>query len=263
MTARKTPPIDLGIYADQLRDAITLVKPFIGTDDTLPVLRGYQLEVHGGDLYVLGTDRYTLAVARIEPIDEQKFPARFVAFIPATLAIRALLLFKRGRGMPPLPLTISAHGQWTAIENVPRDDEPPTRLVGAAQDGFPATRSMLLGAIRDWQKSQKADPAEAVPAVGFDPEFLARFAIVKKVLGSYAPTVWRTQGRNRPLIVTAGHEFFGMQMPVRLANGQGDELDAWAERFTDPEPSAVKRARKAPAKKAAPKPATKLRRKSA
>lgn len=251
-TRKKTPPTELGIYADQLRDAITIVKPFIGVDDTLPMLRGYRFEVHGGDLYVMGTDRYTLAVARVVADDEPTFPAGFTAFVPATLAARALLLFKPPRkstGLRAL-LTIATHGGYTSISNVPRDEKPPMRLVGAAQDGFPASRSLLAKTIRDWQEAQKAN--EAAPTLGLDPAFLARFAVVKKVLGIGTPVVWRAQAHNKPLIVTAGDAFFGMQMPVRLYNSEPGEFEAWAERFTDPEPAAEKKppARKTPAKKA-------------
>lgn len=252
------PPTELGIYADQLRDAITLVKPFIGHDDTLPMLRGYRFEVRRGDLYVIGTDRYTLAVARVAARDEQKFPAGFAAFIPATLASRALALFKPPRSkFPPSPLKVSTGGTWSAIENVPQD-EPPTRLVGqivSDPKGMGLTR-VCRQVIQDWRDALNVEASSAL-AIGMNPAYTARVAAVQKVLGSGAAVTMRVHTHNKPITFIA-ENFFAMQMPIRMPDSETAELDAWAERFADPEPAA-KPARKAAAKKAAPKKKTPAR----
>jgi len=55
-----------GVTAGQVRDWLARVLPHRSTDDTLPLLTRVQITIGDGHLLAAATDRYTLAVARLD-----------------------------------------------------------------------------------------------------------------------------------------------------------------------------------------------------
>lgn len=248
---KKTLPTSTSIdlTSRQLRDAITLVKPFIGTDDCFPTLLGYRLAVIDGDLYVSGTDRYTMATVRVPGAEDEPFPAGFVGFLPSSLAARALQLFGGGdRKALPVLLTVRIDGEWVSIENRPSDvTEPPTRLVAKSHGKNDLDHLALLRkVVVEWRESSTR--SDGIPVLGLNPAFTARLAVVQKLMGNGQYVTARITARNKPVLFTAGEDFIALQMPVRLSDNASDEIAAWEPRLA--EKPAKKKPRAAKAKSA-------------
>ncbi len=64
MTSLRTATVRLSVPAPELAAALDAVRFAASTDSELPVLGGILFDVEGGDLQVVATDRYRMAVAR-------------------------------------------------------------------------------------------------------------------------------------------------------------------------------------------------------
>lgn len=60
------PPLAGSIGSDALASAISQVAVAAGKDDTLPALTGVRIEIHGGTLTLVATDRYRLAIRELD-----------------------------------------------------------------------------------------------------------------------------------------------------------------------------------------------------
>lgn len=91
MTSPIAPPVRLTVSAPELAAALDAVRFAAGTDPELPMLGGVLFDVEGGDLRVVATDRYRMAVARTDT--EGYDGPRVQAVVPSPLAdaVRALL----------------------------------------------------------------------------------------------------------------------------------------------------------------------------
>jgi DNA polymerase-3 subunit beta len=87
------PRLAGSVQPDVFADAVSQVAVAAGRDDTLPMLTGIRLEIHGKKLTMAATDRFRLAVRELawEPSDEEintalLVPARTLAEAAKTLA---------------------------------------------------------------------------------------------------------------------------------------------------------------------------------
>lgn len=249
-----TPPNVVHLTATQLADAVALVKPHLGSDDTLPQLTSYRLDVRDGSLWVSATDRYSAAAARIEPAVnrstdlKQSFHGDFHATLPGDLAHRAISIFKPNRREPLLdpqlairvteiPTFRGSTSQTVIEQRLLPDGYEATKLVGQAHSTALDILDLLHGLLESVR-----DAKERIDHSAFNGRLLNRFAGVGKVVGEYAPLILRQERGNRPLVVTCSDRFVGALMPVRLADDPGLDIDAWIKRLTARAPKAAKKA---------------------
>ncbi|MFJ1732732.1 MerR family transcriptional regulator [Streptomyces sp. NPDC088254] len=119
MTELRTAAVGLSVAASELAAALDTVRFAAGTDPELPMLGGVLFDVEGGNLHVVATDRYRMAVARAGVTGHDG--GRVQAIVPSPLAdaMRALL-----DGEEPVRLSVDdgrvtleagdrqASGQW-------------------------------------------------------------------------------------------------------------------------------------------------------
>ncbi|MGI8816054.1 MAG: DNA polymerase III subunit beta [Pseudonocardia sp.] len=128
------PQLAGSIQPDVFAEAVTQVAVAAGKDDTLPMLTGIRLELHGASLTMAATDRFRLAVRELawEPGDAQidtavLVPARTLAEAAKTLA-----------GKDPVQLALADHDGMLGLAGNSR--RTTTRLLDAE---FPKYRQLL------------------------------------------------------------------------------------------------------------------------
>lgn len=232
----------------QLRDAITLIAPHVGADDTLPMLTGVQFGVKDGVLQLSGTDRYTMAVVRVHHVDDElpKFKT-FTALIRLSDLKRVLAVFKPARGEQRVLLVEACDGK-VSFEAADDTAMNGSRLVfGVIDHGFPPLDALLSAKLSELQRAE-----ERLPHSGFRPAMLSRLAALRSV--DSQSKMWIRQSQpHEPAIVTAsferleGVDFLALIMPVRLAGAFNpahlDHLWPPAEPVAEVKPAA-KRSRK-------------------
>ena len=185
------------VPGDALADAVARVALAASRDETLPILTGVRLEIEGGRLTLLATDRYRLAL-------------REIAWGPASpdastaLLVRARTLSDLARSLGPAEVTLGLSA----------DDGAPgiggrrgAGMIGLSAGARSATSQLLDG---DYPRVRALFPAQA---------------LVTAVVGTAAlvETVKRVAlvaERNTPVRLT----FSGDQ--VRVEAGQGEDAQA-------------------------------------
>ncbi|GAA5014444.1 hypothetical protein [Kitasatospora paranensis] len=194
-----------------LTDLPTIVRqltPHIGTDDTLPVLNGIYLEATGTHMYAAATDRYTFALARREATDTAQGAPWKVLLTRADLAaLRALFPARRHR----VDLTLTYQPTqgadlsdgWLTVDDGTRS----LRLSANAPLAccFPKWRPLFATALA--AEPQLTDEAH------YSAAFLARWS--KAPADRYEPLTLWSAGPGKPPLIAAGHDFLGLQMPIR------------------------------------------------
>lgn len=231
-----TPGNVAHLTATQFADAVAMVKPHLGTDDTLPQLTCYRLDERNGDLWLSATDRYSAAAARIEPARSartdltQQFPAGFHAVIPGSLAQRATSIFKPNRRHPMFDphLAVKVTARQVLVEERTFDvDLEPVRLAAQPPAPPPDMLTLLHGLLDACRTA-----TDRIDRASFNARFFARFAGVPKACGEpNLPLTLRQSAPTGPLIATFADRFVGALMPVRLVN-EADDLAEWVARLT-------------------------------
>jgi hypothetical protein len=224
------PLATITLRAADLADAVKVITPHVATDDTMPMLCGFQLYALGGIAWLGGTDRYTCASFRIPLDGDEPAPDGLSAVIPAATLKLAVRMFPPNRRHSDLDtkLRISITAHHVTIESVTKVTADSTVFSAPlVKLNAPTLTSIFHPTLIAISKAKDRVPKQAVNG-----EYLARFAAVTKTLGHYgAPLVLRQQPGFKPMIVTAADSFIGAIMPVRL-NGDEDDLEAWIKRVT-------------------------------
>ncbi|WP_331759931.1 hypothetical protein OG422_31240 (plasmid) [Streptomyces sp. NBC_01525] len=173
-------------------------------DETLPVIHGLRLDSDGVTLHAIGTDRYTLAIART-PLHQQG--DAWARTLPAT-EISTLNVWLSGRADDERTLTLT-----------PGDDTL-TVADGAARLTVP-TLTTDYPAWRDIARTALVNPLSPTPT-RLRPALLARF----RNAGETAQVWHSTPGK--PLIVLA-EDYLGLQVPTRTGAQEPDQADALAQ----------------------------------
>ncbi|MEU1419207.1 hypothetical protein [Kitasatospora sp. NPDC005751] len=197
----------MSVTITDLPHLVRQLTPHIATDDTLPPIHGIYLEATGTHLFAAATDRYTFALTRREATEAAHPWKAFIARTDLT-ALRALFP-TRNR---PTDLFLT----YTAPKAVDRSDArlavgDGTRSLSLSAHAplaakFPAWRPLFADALA-------AEPRQDTEAC-YNADLLARWA---KAAHRYQPLTTWTAGPGKPLLIAAGPDFLGLQMPVRAA----------------------------------------------
>ncbi|MFG2412340.1 DNA polymerase III subunit beta family protein [Streptomyces goshikiensis] len=199
--------------AHELHRMLTQIAPHVSDDDTLPTLTAVRVEAEGGNLFVLATDRYTMAVARVGIVESDAWQAYIpVESLPAVLAW--------------------LHVADTSVVQVAADQGDSFGLTLAT-----ATSNMRIAAdgnayihYPNWRKTiegQLEAEMEPVPMTSFTTEFLARWKDAGTLLHAW-------QAGPQKALVLADNEgrFLGLQMPVRYETATRQPLiNQWLSAF--------------------------------
>ncbi len=157
-----------------------------------------QLTVEPGQVTLAGTGRYTLGVCTI-PADNQAAADGFLLKRQDAKAILGLI----GRPGPGHPAVLGYHRNELTIDT----------LAGSLRC------SGETGSYPDWGRLLEGTPADLHPGpdglvIGFNPEYLGRFAKVREHPSD--PMKLTTRGPAKAAKVEIGERFRGLIMPVRL-----------------------------------------------
>lgn len=205
---------DLTLTAGQFRKLVTPVLTCVGADDMLPILTAIKIETRGRWLIASATDRFKLAIKRVEHPDGE-WP-EFTALVPARSVQTILKQFRPLRGHLDPELTLSARQDRLTV------------TVGGGFDGIAAasmTYFLIEGEFPDVgeivSKTLAQDQA-AMDNSGYGWKHFAAFAAADEGAGLRI----RTYGDAKAMLVL-GPDFVGMVMPRRMVDRVGD--DGWAE----------------------------------
>jgi len=238
MKTKKTAPARfIEIEYKALVEAVNLVKPHVGSDDTLPMLTGIKFDTRAGVLTLSATDRYSMAVAHLTQSDNElpRF-GDFSALIPLRELVRVLSIFKPQRGVSrftnPLRITINDERVEFTQLAASSDLAGSTLSVRLIAANFPPIDSIFKPLLRDL-----APATERVPYSCFSEDKLNRYSALRNRSGG-TPMVIRQLSPNKPMLVTAAindHlELISAVMPVKLP--EPTDLVTWIERYPSPEP---------------------------
>ncbi|MFD9603263.1 hypothetical protein [Streptomyces sp. NPDC059970] len=181
------------------------VDPHIGRHSGYAAIQGIHLDYSNGYLHAVATDRYTFAVARQATRSNDP----------------AWALTVRMGDLPALAAWIdSLNGEknvhiFPYTEGLTFESEGSKLVIPAGTATFPDWRGMVRTALEE-------EPGQA-PYSGFDSTYLGRWETAGRILHTWqaVPT--------KPLIVV-GHDFLGMQMPVRVKGEPSISIEhaAWA-----------------------------------
>lgn len=91
MTSLRIASVRLSVAAPELAAALGTVRFAVSTDPELPMLGGVLLDIEGGNLRAVATDRYRMAVARAGITGHDEGRVQVVVPTPLVDAMRALL----------------------------------------------------------------------------------------------------------------------------------------------------------------------------
>jgi hypothetical protein len=255
------------LTAHELRRLFEPVLPFAGSDDLPPVLTGVHLVTRGDYLVAEATDRFALAVNRLQPQvgirteggqlasastvarksdgkvwsewDEgwtrAVVPAGVDVLIPASLIRRALAFFrapKRAHIVPVVTLEISESDRDEPLiefkaEGLLEDDVRRQTMQARTLDG-------TFPKVRDLLAEAIADDEQYDGNAGFNPNLLVRFQRAANALVDtrHEGIHWRFRGPAKPILGFIGDDFVGLLMPRRMF-GDYDPKNPLALAFPD------------------------------
>ncbi|MFE2869784.1 hypothetical protein [Embleya sp. NPDC059259] len=205
------------------RDLIQDVTPHMGKDETLPMLCGIRVEADDHHLYLVATDRYTLAVTRrVAPgigtwttfldLDDVKA----ITALGRIARLRRIDLEHDGRH---LTARVGTHALTLDTKDV---------------EGVPSWRPLVREALA-------AKPQDA-PQIVLNARMLARWGHHLR-WGAEPLLMWAT-GPRTPLVIVRGEDFVGLHMPVRVSLPDEDERPrrdaartAWTQALTAERPA--------------------------
>lgn len=227
----------LTITPGQFADLIKPVLPFASTDDMLPVLCAIQIRTEGQWLIATATDRFRVAVQRIEKRATDDDPAttwpEFEALIPVRAVKSMLATFKPARRSAPVHemkmtitddrISVIAAGSFDLFDNA--------EMGWALETGsFPQVAGLFREAL-------STPPENRSPVVGVHPAYLRDFAtvggpVLRIELGAFS----------KALVATNDDGFIALLMPRRLIDGKPEEWGNFFDEKPEPKPAAKKRA---------------------
>lgn len=202
------------IPAAALRHMLAQIKPHMSTDVTLPVINLLQVERRDGHLYILATDRFTMAIARTPVEGDEQWTARIPAHDLRTVEV----WLKAAAG----DIEVGPDGDALTLTS------PTSSLRISAEASeygeFPNWRKLITGALA-------AESTEPTGLTGYDTRFLARWKAAGRALHA-----WQA-GPHKPLVlIDSDGLFVGIQMPTRAPDSMTPESLAatWLTALTEP-----------------------------
>lgn len=206
------------INSARLRAMLAQVKPHMSTDITLPIVNLVQVERRGGHLYVIATDRYTMAITRTPVEGAEQWTARIPAYDLRTVEV----WLKSAAG----DIEVGLDGDALTLTSTTGALRLTTDAAGAGEFGeFPNWRKLVSGAL-------ESEPTEPVALTGYDTRFLARWKAAARGLHA-----WQA-GPRKPLVLIDGDGLFvGIQMPTAAPESLTREALAakWLADLGEPE----------------------------
>ncbi|MDF3309797.1 hypothetical protein P3H15_32785 [Rhodococcus sp. T2V] len=229
------------IARSNLVRAVDTALAFSGTDSTLPMICGVELSIHKGKLIVAATDRFRLGIVRMS-VEDRTGRAGRIGFVGRDSAVRLLKVIRGGRGhLRDAPIAVTVEGEQISFAF------DFTTLAFALQDSeFPDVKKHIAASLANEGTSERW---------AMNPVYLASFQKAMWSRGDKA-IIKTPPLPARPVLITVGEHFIGLQMPVRetdLDSNFTSWNDFLAEEVEEKVPAKKSApARKAPAKKAAP-----------
>jgi hypothetical protein len=201
---------DATLNAHKLARLLDSTAPHMADSALIPQIHGIRLDCDGRTLHAVATDRYTLAVARAglrQPTDP------FALTLPAA-------------DLPYLRAWTNAHHGHEFIRITP--DLTPDRARAVFTDdrdhGTASTMAfpVAAGAFPDWRPllhTALAAELDTARQTAIDTRLLERWTTAGDTV-----TIRQTTGL-RPLVITAGPDFIGFQMPMRPLREAPDHTD--------------------------------------
>lgn len=250
------PPTRTGLTASvEVRTAdlyatLRSVLPHVSTDDETPVLTNVHLAIEpDGNVYVAGTDRYTVGLGITSVWEDHLRTGETVDVYLSRKDVTDLLHLFRPRksadGEDALRVDVSATS-FTVTETSGLFDLPTDRhlqLPHAPAEKFPDIRRLIAGgiaravALRENAEDTGHADAANVDEVFTNAAFFTRFAHAAKAWD--APlVVQRTSEARAALLMSCGESFVGMLMPINpdaeTVADQRDWEQAWIRRLPAP-----------------------------
>ncbi|MFF1702389.1 hypothetical protein [Streptomyces sp. NPDC058252] len=188
------------------------VSDHMSTDKTLPTLSGIYFEARGVFLYAVATDRYTIAVVRRRLEIRAARPWAVLVGAQELKSLRAFARFNRRTPLtvahrPGPALAVRAGGQSLEVPGF--DGELPALW---ARGQWRETLAHLHSAPNLRQE------------LTLNPSLLARWGRSGGADRNAPLTVW-TGGPLKPLVITCGDDFVGLQMPIRVTSDAPQRAD--------------------------------------
>ncbi|MFD8577333.1 phiSA1p31-related protein [Streptomyces virginiae] len=200
--------------AFDLHRMLKQIAPHVSDDDTLPTLTAVRIEAEAGNLFVLATDRYTMAVARIGTVETEKWQA----YIPVE-SLPAVLAWLHVAGNSVVQVAATGDGDMIALT-----------LSTATSNMRIAAEGRDYAHYPNWRKTiseQLEADMELVPMTSFTTEFLARWQDAGTVLHA-----WQAGPRKALVLADDDGMFLGLQMPVRWEDPKREPLiNQWLAAF--------------------------------
>jgi DNA polymerase III sliding clamp (beta) subunit (PCNA family) len=195
------------LKASDLHKLLTEAKSFAGSDVTLPMLTCIKLEATETQIVGVATDRFVLGATRVDYAGEA-----FTALLDKNTVDTLIKMSK----------TDKRSANWREVTLEIRETELEFRFttgealtVRPADYDFPKWRQLLPG--NDYDDAPHQHLVHSVTVAAYNAAYLARFG---KVAGSHQMRIFTRA--SKPALVTIGDDFVGMIMPVRMADGIGN-----------------------------------------
>lgn len=229
-----------GISRGDFARALNTALKFAGKDDTIPMICGLDLSIHDGKLAVVGTDRFRVGAIRMD-VKELTGGSGRIGFLGRDAVAKLLKVIQGGTaGQKREPLMVRV--ELGIFEVVDVDN---TRIALHLQGSeFPRMDKILSTTLADESNCG---------TFHVNPDFLADFRFAKWNSGDSMRV--HAVSPHKPLLVTIGDYFLGIQMLIRGNPIEFDEFIApWLDLLSPESPPSAPQ-KKTPAKAAAKAPA--------
>jgi DNA polymerase III sliding clamp (beta) subunit (PCNA family) len=194
------------IAAADLRVGLTTALAFAGTDDVFPTLTGIHFNAVGDAVDLVATDRY---VASCETVKVAGAPHSFI--LPGDVAKQLLTLMPkptRKRALTGMVTFAAREDKRVSASFIGDVDLSLTFTpIEPGTGSYPDVRKLID------ESSEKAP--ETIPAVHFNPAYLARVMRVLAGRANGEPVRLSFTTPKKPVIVSHGESFRAVVMPVR------------------------------------------------
>lgn len=227
------------INRGELARALNTALKFAGKDDTIPQICGLDLSIHDGKLAIVGTDRFRAGAIRMD-VKARTGGSGRLGFLGRDAVVKLLRVIQGGTASQKRePLMVRV--ELGIFEVVDVDN---TRIALHLQGSeFPRMDKILSTTLAD---------EATCGTFHVNPGFLADFRFAKWNSGDSMRV--RAVAPNKPLVVTIGDYFLGIQMLIRGNPIEFDEFIApWLDLLSPEPPTSAPRkkaAAKSPAKRA-------------
>lgn len=199
----------LTIGAREFAALVAPVIPLAGTDPMLPVLNTVHFEVRDGWLLAEATDRFRIGINRTKT-ETKAFEA--LVRLRDTRTIRRIFKPHRGEN-PALTLTVSG-------DNLRVDRSGGLGFASSTfalvPGQFPSIRHLVAKTLQEEPSPERY--------FGVNAKFLADWG---HACSNGEPLYVRQSDPARPILLAAGSNFIGLQMPLRISDGAVGDFSTW------------------------------------